>query len=116
MTPADPKFGDKVNITLNASLLSNRTFPDGSYIIELQEDNIQRNYSVNFTNGIGKIENYTISVNELADKIECRFILTDKYNAVWSNRIEFNSLKSIFSFANFFKRGDCNGVHSKVFF
>jgi len=122
MTPAvDPKFGDKVNITLNASLLSNRTFPDGKYTIALQEYDLPlKNYSVNFTNGIGKIENYTISVDNAADKIQCYFTLTDRYNAVWSNFLPFNShrnsLESIFPFANFFKRGDCNGVHSRCFF
>ncbi|MDR1819441.1 MAG: right-handed parallel beta-helix repeat-containing protein [Methanobrevibacter sp.] len=121
MTPAvDPKVGDMVNITLNVSLLSNRTL-SGKYMIELIENRNSTNYEVNFINGTGKIENYKILNSQKTDFIQCRFIQVDKYNEVLSNQLPFNSinetdLNSIFSLDNLFKRGDYSGLHSRCSF
>lgn len=90
MTPSDPKFGDKVNITLNASLLSNRTLPNGTYNITLQEDKqTPKKYSAVFTSGIGKIVDYQINTLGV-DGIFCFFDKTNKYNEYRSNHLEFN--------------------------
>ncbi|MDR1819089.1 MAG: hypothetical protein LBR15_02440 [Methanobrevibacter sp.] len=126
MTPSDPKFGDKVNITLNASLVSNRTLPNGTYNITLQEDKqTPKKYSAVFTSGIGKIVDYQINTLGV-DGIFCFFDKTNKYNEYRSNHLEFNVtsggnnsfLRSIFSlysmnsgsFNSFFTRTSFNSA------